>query len=133
MRAKARIFVSEDRGWSLDLDGVLDMAFELVGELIDSANDFEMVSADDLPHSPLANFQIIHPGFQSADVALDLYHVTLKHGDIGFEHGDIGFDLHDIGIHPLDRGEYQVALVHATAPAIVMSLYAIHRSDAIKE
>jgi hypothetical protein len=103
-----------------DLDSVLDVALELVGKLIDTAHDFEMVPADDLSHSPLADFQVIHPALQYADVAL--------------EHGDIGFDLHDVGVHPLDRREYQVAFVHhATAPETVMSLYAIHRIGAIKE
>jgi hypothetical protein len=145
-----------------DLDSVLDVALELIGELIDTPHDFEMVPADDLPHSPLADFQVIHPAlqasnvafytgnvafyasnvaFQSTDVALDRDHVALENGDIGFENGDIGFEngdigfnLHDVGVHPLDRREYQVALVyHITAPETVMSLYAIHQADAIKE
>jgi hypothetical protein len=121
-------------GGGFDLDSVLDMALELIGKLINAPHDFEMVPADDLPHSPLTNFQVIHPAlqatnvaFQSADVTLDLDHVAL-------EYGDIGFDLHDVGVHPLDCREYQVAFVyHATAPETVMSLYAIHQADAIKE
>jgi hypothetical protein len=131
-----------------DLDSVLDVALELVRELIDAPHDFEMVPADDLPHSPLADFQVIHPAlhasnvafyagnvaFQAANVALDLDHVALEHGNIGFKNGDIGFNRHDVGVHPLDRREYQIALVHhATAPETVMSLYAIHQADAIKE
>jgi hypothetical protein len=97
----------------IGLDSVLAVALELVGELIDAPHDFEMVPADDLPHSPLANFQVIHPAFQASN---------------------IGFDLHDVGVHPLDRREYQVALVHhITAPETVMSLYAIRKAGAIKE
>ena len=91
------------------------------------------VPADDLLHGPLASFQIIHPDLQSADVDLDLHHVTLKPSDVGLKFRDIGFDHDDIGKKPLDRREYQVALVHATAQAIVMSLYAIHQPCAIKE
>jgi hypothetical protein len=149
-------------GGGFDLDSVLDMALELIGKLINAPHDFEMVPADDLPHSPLADFQVIHPAlqasnvafyasnvafyasnvafqaanvaFHSANVALDLDHVALEHRDIGFENGDVSFNLHDVGVHPLDRREYQIALVHhATAPETVMSLYAIHQADAIKE
>ncbi|MGF7213313.1 hypothetical protein GGE65_007953 [Skermanella aerolata] len=97
----------------IGLDSVLDVALELVGELIDATDDLEMIPADDLPHSPLAGFQVIHPALQASNV---------------------GFDLHDVGVHPLDRREYQIALIHhVTAPETVMSLYAIHRIDAIKE
>jgi hypothetical protein len=138
MRAKARIFVSEDRGWWLGrgyrLSGVMtDVVHKLVRELIDPPENLKVVGPNDLFNLALPAFQAVHPDFQPAYIALDLNHVALQLGNVSLQLGNIGFYHDDIGVHPLDRREYQVALVHATAPAIVMSLYAIHQSDAIKE
>src|SRR3954447_826401 len=104
-----------------------DMAFYLLGEWVDTAHNLEMVPADDLFHGPLAGFQIIHPDLQPAYVDLDLDHVGLELANVGLDLDHVGLqpanvdlDLDHFGIQLFDRRKYQVVLVHAAAPAIVI-------------
>src|SRR3954469_7750030 len=125
-----------------------DMAFQLFGELVDTAHNLEMVPADDLFHGPLAGFQIIHPDLQPAYVGLDLDHIGLELANVGLDLDHVGLqpvnvglqpanvglqpanvglqpanvdlDLDHFGIQLFDRRKYSVVLVHAAAPAIVI-------------
>jgi hypothetical protein len=156
MRAKARIFVLEN--WKVEAGagsvGMTDVTRYQFGKLLDPTDNLMMVGTHHLPHGFLLGFYTIHPDIhsievssQSTDVGFQSTDVGFQHADVGFQHADVGFQHADVGLYvtelgfkhdhfrvkPLNRRKYQVALIHATAPETVMSLYAIRQLDAIKE
>jgi hypothetical protein len=142
MRAKARIFVLEN--WKVEAgagsDGMTDVTRYQFGKLLDPTDNLMMVGTHHLPHGFLLGFYTIHPDIHSIEVSSQSTDVGFQSTDVGFQHADVGLYVTELGfkhdhfrVKPLNRRKYQVALIHATAPETVMSLYAIHQSDAIKE
>jgi hypothetical protein len=142
MRAKARIFVLEN--WKVEAgagsDGMTDVTRYQFGKLLDPTDNLMMVGTHHLPHGFLLGFYTIHPDIHSIEVSSQSTDVGFQHADVGFQHADVGLYVTELGfkhdhfrVKPLNRRKYQVALIHATAPETVMSLYAIHQADAIKE